>query len=264
MDIEGFWKDAPDKVFDVEPLWNNFVESLKDGQRVDDYLSKSPNFNNADYVFKNDSIVIELKEIVEDFMSNKRFINKYIELVNKVVQENPSWKPSMLGGDGKMPDWFFKEFIKICRRPLDNILKKANKQLRETKEYFNIECNTGVVVIVNDGFVSLEHLYIQATISNLLVYSYSSIDCLVYTTVNRYVEIEGTDIPRLLWVPMYSEKASDDLADFINELGKEWFNYLEKELEQPWTDKIITDDGAEYLKKAKSIRLPSEEWKPQF
>lgn len=40
MDINNFWKDAPDITLEVEPTWDGFVESLN-GVRVSDELNKS-------------------------------------------------------------------------------------------------------------------------------------------------------------------------------------------------------------------------------
>jgi len=261
-DIKGFWKDAPDEIVPVEETWNKFIKSSSQGNRVDEFLSDSPSFNNADYIFKTDNIIIELKEITEDFMNSASFFRKFNVLISKVIEENPDWQPSMFGGNGNMPDWFPLEFIKISRKPLDGILKKANKQLRETKQYFNIENNTGVLIIVNDGFTSLQHDYIRAIISDLLVYSYSSIDCVVYTTLNRYVELKYTPTPSLLWIPLYSEKSDDNLVEFINRLGREWINFLEKEL-GTFTYRDESDNGR-MIESAKSIILPDETDKKIF
>lgn len=253
-DIINFWKDAPDKKVDVEETWNKFIQLTSNGKRVDELLDASPSFNNADYFFQKDEIIIELKEITVDFMNSASFMRKFEKLIDKVMDENPDWNPLLLSN---IPDKFALEFIRICRKPLDGILKKANKQLRETKQYFNFHNNKGILIIVNDGFTSLQHKYIMHVITNLLIYSYSSIDCIIYTTLNRYVETEYSDTPVLLWIPAYSDKANDNLPLFINELGRDWFNFLEDEL-GPFTFRDETDNGSLLLKSAKSIILPDE------
>lgn len=63
--------------------------------------------------------------------------------------------------------------------------------------------------------------------SEALVHSYSSIDSFVYITVNSYVDVPGSDLANLMWAPLYSDRASDDLVEFVNMLGRSWFNYLE-------------------------------------
>ena len=93
----------------------------------------------------------------------------------------------MLGGEEMMPAWFNQEVLRIFRPPISRILKKANKQIKETKKHYGIKNNKGTIVIVNDGFNSIEPAHILGIITNLLLHSYSSIDCIVYMTVNRYL-----------------------------------------------------------------------------
>jgi hypothetical protein len=102
---------------------------------------------------------------------------------------------------------------------LTRILKKANAQIKETKAHFGVETATGIALIVNDGFTSIGPDMVRNLIGQILTSSYSSVDCCVYLTVNRYIEIVGSDVPRLLWAPMYSDRASDSLASFVNDLG---------------------------------------------
>lgn len=84
--------------------------------------------------------------------------------------------------------------------------------------------------MVNDGFTSLEPHFVRALACSLLIDSYSSIDCFLYVTVNRYVEIDGSDVPRLLWMPSYNDQASDSLVRFIDDLGRSWFKFLESKI----------------------------------
>jgi hypothetical protein len=57
--------------------------------------------------------------------------------------------------------------------------------------------------------------------------SYSSTHCLIYQT-NHYVEISESPDAVLLWAPMYSPKAGDDLVDFVNNLGRGWRRYVDQ------------------------------------
>lgn len=255
MDINNFWKDAPDIILEVEPTWDGFIESL-DGVRISNELNKSPSFNNADYLLPKEEVVIELKEIVTEFSKQPSFDIKFDALMHKLIKKEPDWKPFLLGGDGSFPKWFHIEFIKIFRPPLTRILKKANKQIRETKEYYNLKNNRGVVVIVNDGFNSLEPQFIISVISDILVNSYSSIDCMIYVTLNRYISFQISDTPSLIWSPLYSKKGEVFLHPFINDLGRKWFKYINKDIN--FTVEKIETDHPDVLLGAKAILLPHE------
>jgi hypothetical protein len=117
--------------------------------------------------------------------------------MERLTNEDPDWRPLLFGGTGSYPQWFSTEVIRLFRPPTQRILKKANSQIKETKRHFKINSSTGILVFANDGFTALEPHFVQALASNLLVNSYSSIDCFLYMTANRYVEVDGSDGIRL-------------------------------------------------------------------
>lgn len=113
----------------------------------------------------------------------------------------------------------------------------------------------GVLLLVNDGFTSLGPDLVRAQVAELLVHSYSSIACFVYLTVNRYVEIAGSDEPKLLWVPAYSEHATPGLVEFVDNLGRQWFDYLET-LAGPFTSREESAEPTDALIGSRAIVLP--------
>ena len=253
--IPGFWLEGPHDPLPVEATWREFVQ-LAGGELVSDHLSCSPTFENADYFFPAASAVAELKEIETEFSRSKAFLNKLDELLTRLLREDPNWRPLLFGGDGKYPEWFRREFVRIFRPPISRILKKANRQIRETKEHLGIQSPTGILLLVNDGLTTLGPDLIRSLACNLLVNSYSSIDSFVYLTLNRYVEIAGSDVPRLLWIPTYSDRAQESLVHFVNSLGRSWFTFLEGKI-GPFMVKGETQDG-DIIKGSKSIVLPDE------
>jgi hypothetical protein len=253
--IPGFWLQGPHGALPVEPMWREFVQ-LAEGELVTDHLSSSPTSENADYFFPAASVVAELKEIETEFSKSKGFYKKLSKIIERILREDHNWRPTLLGGDGKYPEWFGGEFVRIFRPPISRILKKANRQIRETKKHLGIRSPTGILFIVNDGFTGLAHDIILSLLCNLLINAYSSIDCFVYLTLNRYVEILESNVPRLVWIPMYSDRAKESLVHFVNSLGRNWFTFLEGKI-GPFTAKVETQDG-DIIKGSKSIVLPDE------
>jgi len=187
-------------------------------------------FENADFLFPSLQVVAELKEIETEFDRSVAFRDGFRSLVERVMKEDPGWRPLLFGGSGEYPKWFSRELIRLFRPPVSRVLKKANRQLRETKSHFNISTPTGMLVFANDGFTALEPHFVRSLACNLLVDSYSSIDCFLYITVNRYVEVAGSDVPRLLWIPSYSDRAPDALVQFVDDLGRKWYDFLETKI----------------------------------
>ncbi len=173
------------------------------------------------------------------------------------MAEDPNWRPGLFGGTGDYPKWFYPQFVRLFRPPISRILKKANRQIRGTKQHFGITTATGVLFLVNDGFTAIGPDMVRALSASLLVNSYSSIDCFVYVTVNRYVEIPKSDVPRLVWAPTYSDRAPDPLVGFIDDLGRQWFRFLESKI-GPFTLRNGETPHAEALRDSKSIVLPGE------
>ena len=169
-----------------------------------------------------------------------------------------SWRPPLFGGEDGYPAWFEHEFVRLFRPPLSRTLKKANRQLRDTKTHFDISSETGVLILVNDGFTAISPEFVIALASDLLVNSYSSISCCIYLTVNRYIEVLESDEPKLLWAPVYAETAPESLVDFVNNLGRRWFDFLEMKIGL-FTSRSEISSGADILRGSKSIRLPYED-----
>lgn len=222
---------------------------------VDQVVPEPRTFENADFFFQSKGVVAELKEVATEFGASAAFAKNFDELMLKVVAENPNWKPALFGGTEPLPNWFQREFIRLFRPPISRVLKKANRQLRETKTHFGVGEATGILLFVNDGFTTLGPEPVRALAASLLQHSYSSIDCFVYLTVNRYIEIAGSDIPRLLWAPVYSDRAPEWLVEFVNSLGSSWFSFLEGKI-GPFTAPDMFFENADVLHGSKAIVLP--------
>lgn len=253
--IPDFWDVGPHEPLDVEATWREFVNGYG-GSIVEDLLPNPRTFENADFLFHDVGVVAELKEVATEFGSSAAFAGGFDNLMSKVLAENPSWKPALFGGKEPLPDWFGYEFVRLFRPPISRILKKANRQLRDTKVHFKLADATGTLLFVNDGFTAIGPEPVRTLAASLLQDSYSSIDCFVYLTVNRYVEIAGSDVPRLLWAPVYSDRAPNWLVDFINALGSAWFSFLESKIGSFRIPNVPVDTAAA-LHRSKHIVLPA-------
>ncbi|EEF15777.1 hypothetical protein AM202_0461 [Actinobacillus minor 202] len=244
MDIENFWDVGPHDAIPVEESMDSFIKG-QSGVKISEIFNKTPVFNNADYWFEKEKIIIELKEIETEFLHSKSAQEQFLTLLERLKNNELDMSS------------FHSEYIRIARPPLGRILKKANKQIKETKEYFGMPEIKGCVVIVNDGFTSVAHNLVIGLLCSHLDGSYKSIDSLIYLTINRYVEIQGSDEPKLIWTPIYRDEKDDYLVDFVNQLGKKWFDFLEEKL-GPFTSRISTDEY-DILRNSHSILLPLEE-----
>lgn len=246
MDLPD-WLQKP--ALPTERTFDRFVQNVG-GQKISDILPGNPSFQNADYLFRNENVIAELKTLQTDFGITDSFRDKHIELLKKYISDDRMTFGAIFRSEER-PQEYSKDLLRLFRPALCRILKKANQQIKETKKELGFENNSGILLLVNDDFISLEPRFITSIICEILTHSYSSIDAFVYLTLNHYVDIPGNDYANLLWVPVYSERAPNWLADFVNKLGSQWFDFLEIEVGE-FDNKIVTDDPSVILQ-AKAI-----------
>ena len=252
--------DLPDWLYEkptlpAEETFDRFVKNFG-GQKISDLLPGDPRFQNADYLFGNENVIAELKTLQTDFGATDSFRDKHIELVKKYLSENRMNLSSIFHSAGR-PKEYVNDLLRLFRPALGRILKKANTQLKETKRELSLANTPGILLLINDDFLSLEPQFITTIICEHLTHSYSSIDAFVYLTLNHYVDIPGNNYANLLWIPVYSERSPHSLTDFVNRLGSQWFQFLEAETGE-FDNKIVTDDPA-IIAQAKAIRRSPRE-----
>ncbi|MBE9095756.1 hypothetical protein [Tychonema sp. LEGE 07203] len=236
------WLQKP--ALPTETTFDRFVQNIG-GQKISDILPGDPSFQNANYLFRNESVIAELKTLQTDFGTTDSFRDKHIKLLEKYISDGRMTFGAIFRS-AERPEEYSKDLLRLFRPALCRILKKANQQIKETKKELNFANNHGIILLVNDDFISLEPRFITSIICEVLTHSYSSIDAFVYLTLNHYVDIPGNDYANLLWIPVYSERAPSSLVDFVNKLGSQWCDFLEVEVGE-FDNKVVTDDPSAIL-----------------
>jgi hypothetical protein len=232
-----------------ELTFNAFVEHLG-GHRIDS-LHPSPDVQNADYIFPQNKIIIELKTIENEVGSTEQFRQKVTVVHRKLYKK---YKKTPLSLDPEVSAEYLKAFIELYRAPIARIVKRANAQIKSTKQNFGYDEYQGILLMVNDGLRELPPRLMLGTLGRILNGAYSSIRAVVYLT-NHYVIIPGDEYGRILWVPLYADAEGDDLVDFVDWLGKSWFDYCEH-LGQPSDDRQAGPDISVKGSRAAGSKFP--------
>lgn len=230
----------------TEPDIDRFVKSVG-GARLDERL-ENPNFDNADYVFNDQRVIIELKILETEFGETESFRKKDENISREMVRRfgiNAVWRRERAAGE-----FLFQRRLDLYRAPLARIAKKANKQIRSTRGNMELEDHRGILLLVNDGFRGIASDLVVAIMSRVLNGSNSEIHGFVYLT-NHYVAVPGSNYAHLLWIPVYAV-GSEGLSDFVNWLGSEWFGFVEAET-GPFETSLKTPDY-EHIRGARPIR----------
>jgi hypothetical protein len=201
-----------------EPNWMRFVQGPGEGELVAPLITRQ-GVRNADFLFRRGKVVAELKILQTEFTRSGNNFDRIGAIAAKHGVKS-LFEPS--------PE-FQREVFDVLCRPLQRIVTSANRQIRETKAELGLEDFYGMLLCVNDGFKGMPPGYVYRIISHILAgTSYSQIDCFVYLT-NHYVEIPGNPYASLLWTPSYAPGQTEELVNFVNDLGRRWHDYTEAE-----------------------------------
>lgn len=229
------WSEA--KGIANEATLNRFIETV--GAKRFDTIVPSATFENADYYFPEHKIIAELKILENEFYKTAEFQKKVTALLERHVKEKGMRGP-LLGE--RYSEEFIREFNDLFRPPLANIAKKANRQIRATKEHLNIPDANGVLLCVNDNLRGLPPMAMMQLFGGILNERYSSITAMVYLT-NHYIHVPGNSYANLLWAPQYRGNAPDSLVQWVNWMGREWGLFIEQET-VPFDNKIETNNDS--------------------
>ncbi len=196
-----------------EPHWNEFVQTA--GGQLIAPLIKRERVQNADYLFPAAQVIAELKVLETEFADAPGMQARIERFAEKYSGMDPDDAARSLRRD----------ILLELKKPLQRIVNKANRQIRETKAELGLPDHRGVLICVNDGFRGIPPGLVIGLIGHIMSgTSYKSITAVIYQT-NHYVEFEELPFAALLWSPMYADAAGEDLVGFVNDLGRRWRSY---------------------------------------
>jgi hypothetical protein len=220
---------------DVERTFASFVRSIG-GEVVEDIVGPSPAFANADYVFRNDCIVAELKRIVDDKAEDQ-------DLQAKIQAKFDRWMADGTIGpifgvtvveSKSLPLHCQHELFDLYTPSIKRRLIKANKQIKETRAHFGMEDAKGVVILVNDGSYALEANALLFVLNRVLGKQFSAINSVIYCTINIRAKTPFTPKPSLLWVHATRRHVLEPVSpSWTQSLFDSWCSYLQKVIGEP-------------------------------
>jgi hypothetical protein len=195
-----------------EPHWNEFVAEF--GGELVAPLIKRAGVQNADYLFREQRVIAELKILQTEFFDP--LLIRIGQAAAKLIQDPTD----------EAFDLFERFLVSTLEAPLKRIIKKANRQIKETKGVLGLPNHRGIILCINDGFVGIPPSIVSEIIFGMLKgSSYTNTRCIVYLT-NHLVKFADDDEPALLWWTQYNGRPPEDLMMFVDKLGEEWSLFL--------------------------------------
>ncbi len=202
-----------------ETNFNEFVVAVG-GELIAPLITRQ-GVKNADYLFRKAQIVAEHKILETDFAQTPETLARVDAVFAKYTDEDIK--------DLSHP--VFRDLFGVLRVPLKRIIEKANKQIKEAKLELELKDHRGIIFLVNDSFRSAPPALVREIVSSILREKerYRSVDGVVYLT-NHYVEVAESPLASLLWSPIYKNRPSNHLFEFIDKLGGQWSQFMEERI----------------------------------
>lgn len=206
-------------VFPVEPTFDKVAERLG-GIRVTSLYRSPPTFDNADYLFREAGIVAELKILALDRSKDPHTQEKLHNLYNSWVQSGD--RVPLIFGEARLstadlPEKNARELDRVFREPIRLALKKANRQIKETKNHLNLPNAKGLTLLVNESNIALEPgSMIQMVAQILNSQSLSGINTLVYLTINLHASAPWSPADTRIWAVIERKDPCD--AAFLDRM----------------------------------------------
>ena len=214
----------------TEEEFDKFV-SIFGGTKISDIVGSSPNFDNADYLFDDFNVIAELKCLEEDKIKDKRIQEKASALYNDILKQGKA--PVVVFGTAQLStegfsDEFKEQIANLYKKPIQKRVIKANKQIRETKRKLKKDNHTGLLILVNDNNTALDPSHIMWVLAKIFQgKNYSSIEDILFFTVNLKSEHPSINKDLLVWVPIRRPGFDGCNDEFLEKLQVGWFSYLE-------------------------------------
>lgn len=234
---DAFFSDQ----FDLERGFFDSFVYYAGGKRVTDLLSESPDFNNADYYFEKEQVIVEFKILTTEFAGSPSHLQKFEPLMQEWINDGRLTDKACRGLE-PLPESFVLAHMQLIRDQLEGITKKANKQIKQTKAKLNLGTAHGLLLVLNDGFYQANPNLTLALIGDPLRRQMRSIDAFVFLNLRRKLKVQGDNFPRFFWLPKYQKPDNAILSSFVNELGARWFAYLQELSGQKFESHVETYD----------------------
>lgn len=243
----------------VENTFNEFVKEFG-GELVSELMPKNQNLpRNADYLFRDNRVVAELKCFEKDLFNNDEDIARLEKLIKKWISNGSISGHHALRwalGQEKLPLICAQDMINLAVRTIETAIKSAKEQIKQTKDYFHINNGKGLLLLANDGNYFLEHQELFGLICRIMGKKFmnSSIDGIVYFSDNMPSKVPWLLREMSVWFPAY-RKENDELGDFVNELGAKWISFFQRKIGEEEIPPYQLNDPVEIARLLNSMKL---------
>ncbi len=188
-------------------------------------------------MFPKANVFVELKRLSKDLMSDKVFnlivANLYASWVKRGLIPAPTTTRTHFNLQD-LPLKCAREFLDPIKRKLEtSTIRHANRQIRETKQHFDASDAKGLLLIVNDGNYVFPPSMMAHLLSRILGTQHSSINSVIYFSVNEVISVSASDIASRFWIDAVIPNREPVSSDFLRALQEAWMRHLSGLVQEP-------------------------------
>lgn len=203
----------------VENAFNDLVRDYG-GIVISEKLPYSPTFQNADYVFHSEKIVAELKCITHDNIHSEANKFKADKLLGEWCRAGHIRSKDVgLTEWAEMPPELQKQLYRIFTNNIKRRISKANRQIRETKRELRLDQYAGLLIIANDGILSLPPPAFIHAVQLALQQEFREIRHFIFLTANVFTQTREVPVPSLFWISFDMQDGPRIDPVFLERLG---------------------------------------------
>jgi len=219
----------------LEVFFNAFVRTIG-GEHVGALINSKNPPSNADYFFKSQNVIVELKALEKETFSEKhrqKTAGLFADWHRRgLVIVRGTARVDLAG----LPKVCQEEWLNLLGRPVQkNVLSTANAQIRQTKHFLNVPDAKGVLLVASDGNFDLTPHAIHHLLSRLLMkkhpdgrQQYSQIDGFAYFSGRTLVQVGEDGRPTMIWISSPRQKDDKAITEFLSQLGRAWHQHVER------------------------------------
>jgi hypothetical protein len=214
---------------DVEKEFTDITSALG-GSRVSDLVGTAPPFENADFIFTGHKVIAELKCLDEDKIVDERIILKASDLYSEELRGGRA--PVVAWGTHQMTTQGFsasytKKIIDLYKTPIQRQVKKANTQIKTTREKLNARDSAGLLIVANNSHSAIDPWHGWYILNELLKQElYSGINGAVYLTANQQIVHSESQRHVSVWAEIPRPHLPAINADFLSAMRGAWHQRL--------------------------------------
>ena len=170
-------------MFPIPRITEAFFEDVGSSlgwKRYTDIKKPADGRANADFIWEN--FIIELKIIEEEGLEKKERQDK----IARLYKESQMVKGEVELEPKSVPKSIRYELEKILGEPIKGAVKKAAKQIKDTREDLNLYSSKGVLLIANNGYSSLDPNNFENLVKKITQNTSKQIDFVFCTTVQYH------------------------------------------------------------------------------